>query len=171
MKDIKWEPTLGRVPLCPGSQTHFSNCFCKHRPTFVFFIHCHFPRLYFFIRSLPDLVHSLTIPLLYFPESFQLEKRKNSSLLGLVSLPIALAISKIKTIKSSKLIVGWEGLKNLRCIRRHVSLPWDAFRFLSKGLVPFTQLVKVRRGKLVLALPSIRFSWNFYQIISGTKYE
>ena len=41
----------------------------------------------------------------------------------------------------------------------------------SKGLVPFTQLVKVRRGKLVLALPSIRFSWNFYQIISGTKYE
>ena len=29
---------------------------------------------------------------------------------------------------------------------------------LSKGLVPFTQLVKVRRGKLVLALPSIRFS-------------
>ena len=41
----------------------------------------------------------------------------------------------------------------------------------TKGLVPFTQLVKVRRGKLVLALPSIRFSWNFYQIISGTKYE
>ena len=40
-----------------------------------------------------------------------------------------------------------------------------------KELVPFTQLVKVRRGKLVLALPSIRFSWNFYQIISGTKYE
>ena len=35
---------------------------------------------------------------------------------------------------------------------------WD-----SKGLVPFTQLVKVRRGKLVLALPSIRFSWNFYK--------
>ena len=28
----------------------------------------------------------------------------------------------------------------------------------AKGLVPFTQLVKVRRGKLVLALPSIRFS-------------
>ena len=28
----------------------------------------------------------------------------------------------------------------------------------TKGLVPFTQLVKVRRGKLVLALPSIRFS-------------
>ena len=41
----------------------------------------------------------------------------------------------------------------------------------SKGPVPFTQLVKVRRGKLVLALTSIRFSWNFYQIISGTKYE
>ena len=29
---------------------------------------------------------------------------------------------------------------------------------LPKELVPFTQLVKVRRGKLVLALPSIRFS-------------
>ena len=40
-----------------------------------------------------------------------------------------------------------------------------------KGLVTFTQLVKVRRGQLVLALPNIRFSWNFYQIISGTKYE
>ena len=40
-----------------------------------------------------------------------------------------------------------------------------------KELVPFTQLVKVRRGQLVLALPNIRFSWNFYQIISGTKYE
>ena len=43
--------------------------------------------------------------------------------------------------------------------------------YMWKKLVPFTQLVKVRRGKLVLALPSIRFSWNFYQIISGTKYE
>ena len=40
-----------------------------------------------------------------------------------------------------------------------------------KELVPFTQLVKVRGGNLVWALPSIRFSWNFYQIISGTKYE
>ena len=29
---------------------------------------------------------------------------------------------------------------------------------MTKELVPFTQLVKVRRGKLVLALPSIRFS-------------
>ena len=37
----------------------------------------------------------------------------------------------------------------------------------SKELVLFPQLVKVRRGKLVLALPSIRF----YQIIFGTKYE
>ena len=27
-----------------------------------------------------------------------------------------------------------------------------------KELVPFTQLVKVRRGQLVLALPNIRFS-------------
>ena len=40
-----------------------------------------------------------------------------------------------------------------------------------KGLSSFTQLVKVRGGNLVLALPSIQFSWNFYQIISGTKYE
>ena len=30
--------------------------------------------------------------------------------------------------------------------------------FLGKELVPFTQLVKVRRGQLVLALPNIRFS-------------
>ena len=41
----------------------------------------------------------------------------------------------------------------------------------TKGLASFTQLVKVRGGNLVLALPSIRFWWNFYQIISGTKYE
>ena len=41
----------------------------------------------------------------------------------------------------------------------------------SKELVPFTHLVKVRRGQLVLALPNIWFSWIFYQIISGTKYE
>ena len=33
---------------------------------------------------------------------------------------------------------------------------FNQFQFpASKGLVPFTQLVKVRRGKLVLALPSI----------------
>ena len=30
--------------------------------------------------------------------------------------------------------------------------------FLSKGLVPFTQLVKVLEGNFVLALPSIRLS-------------
>ena len=42
---------------------------------------------------------------------------------------------------------------------------------LPKGLTSFTQLVKVREGNLVLALPSIRFSWNLYQVISGTKYE
>ena len=51
---------------------------------------------------------------------------------------------------------------------------WPIYWFPSyptKELVPFTQLVKVRRGKLVLALPSIRLSWNFYQIISGTKDE
>ena len=42
---------------------------------------------------------------------------------------------------------------------------WDLFATYAvlaievpKELVPFTQLVKVRRGKLVLALPSIRFS-------------
>ena len=44
-------------------------------------------------------------------------------------------------------------------------------RTIAKGLISFTQLVKVRGGNLVWALPSIRFSWNFYQIISGTKYE
>ena len=41
---------------------------------------------------------------------------------------------------------------------------------LIKGLASFTQLVKESRN-LVLALPSIQFSCNFYQIISGTKYE
>ena len=30
--------------------------------------------------------------------------------------------------------------------------------WIGKGLATFTKLVKVRRGKLVLALPSIRFS-------------
>ena len=34
----------------------------------------------------------------------------------------------------------------------------NGFDCWTKGLVPFTQLVKVRRGKLVLALPNIRFS-------------
>ena len=33
-----------------------------------------------------------------------------------------------------------------------------AGKVIPKELVPFTQLIKVRRGKLVLALPSIRFS-------------
>ena len=28
-----------------------------------------------------------------------------------------------------------------------------------------------KEGNLVLALPTIRFAWNFHQIISGTKYE
>ena len=42
---------------------------------------------------------------------------------------------------------------------------------VSKGLATLTQLVKLRRGKLVLTLPNIRFGRNFYQIISGTKYE
>ena len=46
------------------------------------------------------------------------------------------------------------------------TLLWN-FQFISivaqsdispKELVPFTQLVKVRRGQLVLALPNIRFS-------------
>ena len=48
---------------------------------------------------------------------------------------------------------------------------YTTFTIKWKGPVPFTQQVKVRRGKLVLALPSIRFLWNFYQIIPGTKYE
>ena len=39
--------------------------------------------------------------------------------------------------------------------------------YLPKGLGTFTHLVKVR----VLALLSIRFAWNFYQIIFDTKYE
>ena len=45
------------------------------------------------------------------------------------------------------------------------------FKYSTKGLATLTQLVKLRRGKLVLTLPNIRFGRNFYQIISGTKYE
>ena len=55
-------------------------------------------------------------------------------------------------------------------LERHVFLQRNR-TIAKKELVPFTQLVKVRGGNLVWALPSIRFSWNFYQIISGTKYE
>ena len=67
--------------------------------------------------------------------------------------------------------------ETLKHYRRHMSrLDWTLRKGVrnngeTKGLASITQLVKVRRGKLVLALPSIRFSWNFYQIISGTKYE
>ena len=55
-----------------------------------------------------------------------------------------------------------EGQKNLNIVSRcnkklAVTVLYHALA-LTKGLVPFTQLVKVRRGKLVLALPSIRFS-------------
>ena len=52
---------------------------------------------------------------------------------------------------------------------------WRNFKMINilwrKGLATFTQLVKERRGRLVLALPRIQFSWNFYQIISGTNHE
>ena len=41
----------------------------------------------------------------------------------------------------------------------------------TKRLASLIQLVKVRRGKLVLSLRSIRFSWNFNQIIRSTKYK
>ena len=40
-----------------------------------------------------------------------------------------------------------------------------------KGAGYFHSASQRKEGKLVLTLPSIRFSWNFYQIISGTKYE
>ena len=40
-----------------------------------------------------------------------------------------------------------------------------------KGAGAFHSASQSKEGNLVLALPSIRFSWNFYQIISGTKYE
>ena len=40
-----------------------------------------------------------------------------------------------------------------------------------KGLGTFTQLVKVRGRNLALTLPNVQLSWNFHQIISGTKYE
>ena len=40
-----------------------------------------------------------------------------------------------------------------------------------KGAGAFHSAGESKEGKFVLVLPSIRFSWNFYQIISGTKYE
>ena len=40
-----------------------------------------------------------------------------------------------------------------------------------KGAGTFHSAGQSEEGNLVLALPSIRFSRNFYQIISGTKYE
>ena len=39
-----------------------------------------------------------------------------------------------------------------------------------KGAGTFHSAGQSKEGNLVLALPSIRFSWNFYQIICGTKY-
>ena len=42
---------------------------------------------------------------------------------------------------------------------------------LIKGAGTFHSTSQRKEGILVLALPSIRFSWNFYQIISGTIYE
>ena len=42
---------------------------------------------------------------------------------------------------------------------------------VSKGAGAFHSASQSKEGQLVLALPNIRFSWNFYQIISGTKYE
>ena len=104
-------PALSRLPnpllqLLLQAQTNF----CLFH-SLSFSLSVLFHRIW--VRSLPDLVHALTIPHLFFPESFQLEKRRKKSLLGLVSLPIALAISKIKTRISSKLILGWEVLKIL----------------------------------------------------------
>ena len=40
-----------------------------------------------------------------------------------------------------------------------------------KGAGVFHSAGQSRVDNSVLALPSIRFAWNFYQIISGTKYE
>ena len=51
------------------------------------------------------------------------------------------------------------------CFSEYKSEFWHA-----NGLVPFTQLVESMEGKFVLVFPSIRLSWNFYQIISGIKY-
>ena len=59
-----------------------------------------------------------------------------------------------------------QNIAHLNCLRRNFCkiIKW-------KVLSTFTQLVKIKRGKLVLALPSIRLLRNFYHIISGTKYE
>ena len=41
----------------------------------------------------------------------------------------------------------------------------------AKGAGTFHSAGQSKKGNLVLALLSIWFSWNFYQIIFGTKYE
>ena len=47
----------------------------------------------------------------------------------------------------------------------------DMFGQLYKGAGTFHSAGQSKEGNLVLALPTIRFSWNFYQIISDAKYE
>ena len=49
--------------------------------------------------------------------------------------------------------------------------PKNEFEWVLKGAGAFHSAGQSKEGNLVLALPSIRFAWNFYQIISGTKYE
>ena len=60
-----------------------------------------------------------------------------------------------------------EGCKKLFKIRHLL----DMFVQLYKGAGTFHSAGQSKEGNLVLALPTIRFSWNFYQIISDTKYE
>ena len=42
---------------------------------------------------------------------------------------------------------------------------------MEKGAGTFHSAGKSKEGSVGMALPNIRFSWHFYQIISGTKYE
>ena len=93
---------------------------------------------------------------------------------------------KLSTITTSKLLVSVsisrlrEALKNSFFSRDNSQtggppspsvLLGIKIWILLKGAGAFHSAGQSKEGDLVLALQCIRFSWNFYQIISGTRYE
>ena len=72
--------------------------------------------------------------------------------------------------QAQKVYNKWRRKKCWKKGKREVLWPVSHFWLFWKGLASFNQLVKVRRGKLVLALPSIRFSWNFYQVSNKNRF-